>query len=1644
MVRMIRWLIFLLLVCVASVAGSFAQLPTGWTDADIGSVGTAGSASYSSGTFSVTGSGYVINQSSDGFHFVYQQVSGDVTIVARMDGMSGYNTGAGVMIRETLDPGSKFAFSDALPYSTSGYFNQATRTTTNSGSSFQVFGVQPLPYWVKLVRTGNSFNSSFSSDGINWSSPITQTISMASSVYVGLAVGSGTSTAVTIPFTYVSLSTSGTPAPSITTSATTGDIGTQVLLSGTGFGASQGNSVVTLNGSPVTVNSWNNTGILVTIPSGATSGPLELALAPSMNYSNPIIFTVTTQPLPTGWVDGDVGQVGLAGNATYASGAFTITGAGYGSVNQTSDYFHWAYQPLSGDGVIVARVTSLSGSSSGLGVMVRESLDPSARQAITFAWPYSSSLYLNYASRTSPGTYSSWQSAVGVQPFPYWIKLVRSGNSFASYFSSDGVNWGSGFTQTVTMAQNVYIGLVVWSGTTSSTASATFDNVLISGGVMPLVLSVSPTSGAVGTAVTVNGASFGAVQGTSTVTFNGAAATSISSWSNNQIVAAVPNSATNGPVVVAVNSTASNANVNFVVNHPVIDELAPPAAIAGAWVNINGHGFGTNAFNTDTVNFNGVQAAIVSWSDTQVRAVVPSTTTSGPVTVTKGGVTSDGVSFTLESGPPTITNLSPVQGVVGAWPITISGSGFGPTQSNSTVKFWGSSVSAQVISWSETAITVVVPDDAISGPIKVTVATVDANGPWFYIQSVAQLTDSQSNVTTYTSLMVSGQWTAQESNGPGCSTCSIRGNEQNSLDSNGNLSVHTDALSHTTSYSYDSDFNVISVSQPLDGSTTATTSYTYNDKGEVLTMTDPLGHVTTNTYDTHGNLLTVTSPAPNGSTTASVTQFGYDSLGELTSITDPLNHVTSIAYTSAGLVHTITDAQSHITTYGYDARGNRTGVTDALNHTTSFAYNIMGRLTGITYPDSSTVSFTYDSRGRRTSVTDQLNHTTTYTYDDSDRLTAVTDAATHATQYAYDTENNLTSITDANNHATSFTYNPRGWVTQTSFPSSHVETYDYDALGNLTSKIDRKGQTITYVYDALNRMVQKNYPDSTDVEYIYDLVGKVAQVNDPTGTYGFAYDNMGRLIGTTTQYTFLPGQTFTNSYAYDAASNRTGFTAPDGSTNIYSYDTMNQVSNLTNSLTGSFGFSYDSLNRRTQFTRPNGVNTTYTYDNVSQLQSVLHQAGGTTLDGDGYTYDAAGNRVSKTNHLNNVTEDYSYDSLYQLTQVTQGASTTETYTYDAVGNRLSSLGVSLYQYNSSNELTSTPSASFAYDHNGNTASKTDSSGTTTYNWNSNDQLTSVVLPGSGGTVSFKYDPFGRRIQKSGPVGVTNYLYDDDNLPLEIDNSGNVIARYIHDGIDDSLSELRSGVIGFYQQDGLGSTISVTSAAGALADTYTYDSFGNLTASSGTSTNPLRYTTREFDQETGFYFNRARYYDPSSGRFLSEDPLGFAGGDIDFYAYVGNNPVRFVDPFGLQRANSPRLGPPGTDVFFPDPLRPGEGTIRVYGPNGEAVTDYDFGHPHGGTDPHAHDWGVDSNGKPVRGKQRPIKPTECSIANPYWNDFWKAFYVSYSDHMVRVWDSIGQDFDDLRYHLTHPATPNPVPFGPPPPVTPPPPYIWIAP
>jgi RHS repeat-associated protein len=271
--------------------------------------------------------------------------------------------------------------------------------------------------------------------------------------------------------------------------------------------------------------------------------------------------------------------------------------------------------------------------------------------------------------------------------------------------------------------------------------------------------------------------------------------------------------------------------------------------------------------------------------------------------------------------------------------------------------------------------------------------------------------------------------------------------------------------------------------------------------------------------------------------------------------------------------------------------------------------------------------------------------------------------------------------------------------------------------------------------------------------------------------------------------------------------------------------------------------------------------------------------------------------MSKADQLAGVTSNFAYDPIYELTQVTQGTNTTESYSYDPVGNRLTSLSVPSYTYNSSNELTANSNGSYTYDANGNTL--TDAAGTS-YTWDFDNRLTGVTLPGTGGSVSFEYDPFGRRIEKIGPSATTVYVYDGDGIVETTDQNGNETAKYVQGlGIDEPLAMNTGGASYFFEQDGLGTVTSLTNLSGSLSNTYTYDSFGNLTASTGTVSSPFEYTGREFDPETGLYSYRARYYDPTAGRLLSEDPIRFFSGSADFYGYVDDDPVNLVDPFGLR-------------------------------------------------------------------------------------------------------------------------------------------------
>ena len=243
---------------------------------------------------------------------------------------------------------------------------------------------------------------------------------------------------------------------------------------------------------------------------------------------------------------------------------------------------------------------------------------------------------------------------------------------------------------------------------------------------MPTISLLSPSTGAVGTSVTIAGTHFGATQDSSTVTFNGLSA-SITAWSDTLIACTVPEDATTGPVVVTT-SLGSSAGRTFTVKQPIISSLSPTIGTVGTPVSISGSYFGATR-GSSTVTFNGVEASINTWSNTLITCTVPVGATTGPVIVTTSGGSFIGETFTVK--PPAITSLSPTIGTVGT-SVSISGSYFGATRGTSTVTFNGAE--ASITTWSDTRITCTVPVGATTGPVKVTTGAGNTNTKLFTVK----------------------------------------------------------------------------------------------------------------------------------------------------------------------------------------------------------------------------------------------------------------------------------------------------------------------------------------------------------------------------------------------------------------------------------------------------------------------------------------------------------------------------------------------------------------------------------------------------------------------------------------------------------------------------------------------------------------------------------------------------------------------------------------------------------------------------------------------------------------------------------------------------------------------------------------------
>lgn len=483
-------------------------------------------------------------------------------------------------------------------------------------------------------------------------------------------------------------------------STSSGPVGTSVTISGSNFGSSQGSSTVTFGGvASTSVISWNPGAIVATVPTGAITGNVVVTV--NGNASNGSLFTLTPSITLLSPTAGGVGT------------SVTITGANFGSI-LGSVTFNGTTATISSWNNSSIATTVPAGATSGNVVVTVNEIASNGYAFTVYPQPAISQLQPTSA-------------AVG-------SSVTITGTNFGSSQGSSTVIFpGTTTAASVTSWSSTQIVATVPTGATGSGNVVVTVNGVASAGspftvlLTPTISTLSTNTGAVGAAVTITGTNFGATQGTSTVAFNGTPATSITSWSDTSIVAAVPTGATTGKVVVTVNGVAS-AGASFTVpGSPEIDNLNPAYGLPGSSVTITGLNLGTTP---GTVSFNGAAATVTSWSATSIVVTVPSGATTGNLTVTTEGVTTAGLLFTIT---PTISSLSQTTAAVGA-SVTITGTNFGSSPGTSTVTFPGTTTPASISSWSNTAIVATVPSDATgSGSVVVTVNGVSSTGSPFTV-----------------------------------------------------------------------------------------------------------------------------------------------------------------------------------------------------------------------------------------------------------------------------------------------------------------------------------------------------------------------------------------------------------------------------------------------------------------------------------------------------------------------------------------------------------------------------------------------------------------------------------------------------------------------------------------------------------------------------------------------------------------------------------------------------------------------------------------------------------------------------------------------------------------------------------------------
>jgi len=685
------------------------------------------------------------------------------------------------------------------------------------------------------------------------------------------------------------------------------------------------------------------------------------------------------------------------------------------------------------------------------------------------------------------------------------------------------------------------------------------------------------------------------------------------------------------------------------------------------------------------------------------------------------------------------------------------------------------------------------------------------------------------------------------------------------------------------------------------------TEYTYDASGNMAANTDAAGKTTAYDYDLLDRLTAATQPG------SVVTTYAYDRQNNLTMVTDAENLATTYVYDDLKRLIQTTSPDTGITTYAYDASGNLTAKVDANSNSVTYTYDDLNRLTGILFPDpNQDITYTYDQgtngMGRLTGMIDPSG-SYTYTYDALGHLILeekTIDGKSYTTGYTYDAAGILTSMSYPDGRTVTYALDSSGRVTEVTFTKDGetqilADNINYRPFGPIQGLNYGNGILLTQTYDALYQMTAMSAGSVQNLGYFLDPVGNITNITDhldPAKSQSFGYDDLYRLTAATGIYG-------TMGYTYDKVGNRLTRTA-NGATDTYTYaQGTNRISQITGANPQSFAldavgnttgmgdktFVYNQNNRLISASENSTTLGEYIYNGQGQRTVRIADSEQTI-----YLYDLNGNLMAEADPSGEIISEYVYLHGRLLAAVKADNTIEATVDMDPNTLNLNSSGkwiTAFIELPEGYDVAAVDPATITLNH-------------TVYADRANigDHDQDGILD-----LMVKFD----RSQ------VCDILAPGDAVEITVAGAGEgfrfvgtdiirVISegkRHRHQNTESDLSVFafaaayqHTGTLYFYHLDHLGTPQVMTDENGEVVWKADYQPFGTVDVIAGDVENPFRFPGQYYDNETGLHYNWHRYYDPSSGRYLRPDPLGFLGGDINLYAYVQNNPVSLIDPLGL--------------------------------------------------------------------------------------------------------------------------------------------------